>query len=192
MRNSLKTPFSLKQKIDYFNNFFYYLLLISFTLLSGCQTLNIKSNQETLAYADFINIYNPTSEEKKFNGKFKLFVKDKGYTGSFKFYPSDEGHEMILLSPLNQIISKISLGEEILFEYQNKDDQNLKNFIKNLPIREFKRILYTQYNEKPVKIATSYFEIAIEELSDIEASSSFEPKIIKVKNKDIDLTIFLH
>lgn len=192
MRNSLKTPFSLKQKIDYFNNFFYYLLLISFTLLSGCQTLNIKSNQETLAYADFINIYNPTSEEKKFNGKFKLFLKDKGYTGSFKFYPSDEGHEMILLSPLNQIISKISLGEEILFEYQNKDDQNLKNFIKNLPIREFKRILYTQYNEKPVKIATSYFEIAIEELSDIEASSSFEPKIIKVKNKDIDLTIFLH
>lgn len=84
------------------------------------------------------------------------------------------------------------MGEEILFEYQNKDDQNLKNFIKNLPIREFKRILYTQYNEKPVKIATSYFEIAIEELSDIEASSSFEPKIIKVKNKDIDLTIFLH
>jgi hypothetical protein len=182
----------LKQKIDYFNNFFCYLLLISFTLLSGCQTLNIKSNQETFAYADFVNIYNPTSEEKKFNGKFKLFVKDKGYTGSFKFYPSDEGHEMILLSPLNQIISKISLGEEILFEYQNKDDQNLKNFIKDLPIKEFKRILYTQYNEKPVKIATSYFEIAIEELSEMETSSSFEPKTIKVKNKDIELTILLH
>lgn len=99
---------------------------------------------------------------------------------------------MILLSPLNQIISKISLGKEILFEYQNKDDQNLKNFIKDLPIKEFKRILYTQYNEKPVKIATSYFEIAIEELSEIEASSSFEPKTIKVENKDIELTIFLH
>ena len=171
------------------------MLFISFTLLSGCQTLNInniKSNHETFAYADFINIYNPTSEEKKFNGKFKLFVKDKGYTGSFKFYPSDVGHEMILLSPLNQIISKISLGEEILFEYQNKDDQNLKNFIKNLPIKEFKRILYTQYNEKPVKIVTSYFEIAIEELSEMETSSSFEPKNIKVKNKDIELTIFLH
>ena len=192
MRNSLKTPFSLKQKIDYFNNFFCYFLLISFTLLSGCQSLNIKSNQEAFAYADFVNIYNPTSEEKKFNGKFKLFVKDKGYTGSFKFYPSDEGHEMILLSPLNQIISKISLGEEILFEYQNKDDQNLKNFIKNLPIKEFKRILYTQYNEKPVKIVTSYFEIAIEELSEMETSSSFKPKTIKVKNKDIELTIFLH
>ena len=168
------------------------MLLISFTLLSGCQTLNIKSNQETFAYADFVNIYNPTSEEKKFNGKFKLFVKEKGYTGSFKFYPSDEGHEMILLSPLNQIISKISLGEEILFEYQNKDDQNLKNFIKDLPIKEFKRILYTQYNEKPVKIATSYFEIAIEELSEMETSSSFEPKTIKVKNKDIELTLLLH
>jgi hypothetical protein len=136
-------------------------------------------------------MYNPTSEEKKFNGKFKLFLKDKGYTGSFKFYPSDEGHEMILLSPLNQIISKISLGEEIFFEYQNKDDQNLKNFIKDLPIKEFKRILYTQYNEKPVNIATSYFEIAIEELSEMETSSSFEPKTIKVKNKDIELTIFL-
>jgi len=168
------------------------LLLISFTLLSGCQSLNIKSNQEAFAYADFVNIYNPTSEEKKFNGKFKLFVKDKGYTGSFKFYPSDEGHEMILLSPLNQIISKISLGEEILFEHQNKDDQNLKNFIKDLPIKEFKRILYTKYNEKPVKIATSYFEIAIEELSEMETSSSFEPKTIMVKNKDIELTIFLH
>jgi len=191
LRNSLKTPFSLKQKID-FNNFFSYLLLISFTLLSGCQTLNIKSNQETFAYADFVNIYNPTSEEKKFNGKFKLFLKDKGYTGSFKFYPSGEGHEMILLSPLNQIISKISLGEEILFEHQNKDDQNLKNFIKDLPIKEFKRILYTKYNEKPVKIATSYFEIAIEELSEMETSSSFEPKTIMVKNKDIELTIFLH
>jgi len=192
LRNSLKTPFSLKQKIDYFNNFFYYFLLITITLLSGCQTLNIKSNQEAFAYADFINLYNPTSEEKKFNGKFKLFLKDKGYTGSFKFYPSGEGHEMVLLSPLNQIISKISLGEEILFEYQNKDDQNLKNFIKDLPIKEFKRILYTQYNEKPVKIATSYFEIAIEELSEMETSSSFEPKTIKVKNKDIELTIFLH
>jgi hypothetical protein len=182
----------LKQKIDYFNNFFCYFLFISFALLSGCQTLNTKSNQETFAYADFINIYNLTSEEKKFNGKFKLFLKDKGYTGSFKFYPSDEGHEMILLSPLNQIISKISLGEEILFEYQNKNDQNLKNFIKDLPIKEFKRILYTQYNEKPVKITASYFEIAIEELSDSDASSSFEPKIIKVKNKNIELTIFLH
>ena len=195
MRDSLKTPFSLKQKIDYFNNFFRYLLLISFTLLSGCQTLNInniKSNQETFAYADFINIYNPTSEEKKFNGKFRLFIQDKGYTGSFKFYPSDRGHEMILLSPLNHIISKISLGEEVLFEYQNKDDQNLKNFIKDLPIREFKRILYTQYNEKPVKIATNYFEIAIEELSEMETSSSFEPKTIKVKNKDLELTILLH
>jgi len=168
------------------------LLLISFTLLSGCQTLNTESNQETFAYADFVNIYNPTSEEKKFNGKFKLFLKDKGYTGSFKFYPSGEGHEMILLSPLNQIISKISLGEEILFEHQNKDDQNLKNFIKDLPIKEFKRILYTKYNEKPVKIATSYFEIAIEELSEMETSSSFEPKTIMVKNKDIELTIFLH
>ena len=168
------------------------MLLISFTLLSGCQTLNIKSNQETFTYADFVKIYNPISEEKKINGKFKLFVKDRGYTGSFKFYPSDEGHEMILLSPLNQIISKISLGEEILFEYLNKDDQNLKNFIKDLPIKEFKRILYTQYNEKPVKIATGYFEIAIEELSEIETSSSFEPKIIKVKNKDIELTILLH
>ena len=182
----------MKQKIDYFSNFFCYLLLISFTLLSGCQTLKIKSNQETFAYADFVNIYNLTSEEKKFNGKFKLFLKDKGYTGSFKFYPSDEGHEMILLSPLNQIISKISLGEEILFEYQNKNDQNLKNFIKDLPIKEFKRILYTQYNEKPIKIATSNFEIAIQELSEIEASSIFEPKTIKVKNKDIELTIFLH
>ena len=195
MRDSLKTPFSLKQKIDYFNNFFRYLLLISFTLLSGCQTLNInniKSNQEAFAYADFINIYNPTSEEKKFNGKFKLFIQDKGYTGSFKFYPSDRGHEMILLSPLNHIISKISLGEEVLFEYQNKDDQNLKNFIKDLPIKEFKRILYTQYNEKPVKIATNYFEIAIEELSEMETSSSFEPKTIKVKNKDLELTILLH
>ena len=192
MRNSLKTPFSLKQKIDYFNNFFYYFLLITITLLSGCQTLNIKSNQEAFAYADFINLYNPTSEEKKFNGKFKLFLKDKGYTGSFKFYPSGEGHEMVLLSPLNQIISKISLGEEILFEYQNKDDQNLKNFIKDLPIKEFKRILYTQYNEKPVKISTSYYEIAIEELSKMETSSSFEPKAIKVKNKNIELTILLH
>ena len=182
----------MKQKIDYFNNFFCYLLLISFALLSGCQTLNIKSNQETFAYADFVSIYNPTPEEKKFNGKFKLFLKDKGYTGSFKFYPSDEGHEMILLSPLNQIISKISLGEEILFEYQNKNDQNLKNFIKDLPIKEFKRILYTQYNEKPVKITVSYFEIAIEEFSNIDASSRSEPKIIKVKNKDIELTIFLH
>ena len=168
------------------------MLLTSFTLLSGCQTLYIKSNQETFAYADFVNIYNPTSEEKKFKGKFKLFVKDKGYTGSFKFYPSDEGHEMILLSPLNQIICKISLGQEILFEYQNKNDQNLKNFIKNLTIKEFKRILYTQYNEKPVKIATSYFEIVIEELSEIETSSSFEPKTIKFKNKDIELTILLH
>ena len=168
------------------------MLLISFTLLSGCQTLNTKSNQEIFSYADFINIYKSTSEEKKFNGKFKLFVKNKGYTGSFKFYPSDEGHQMILLSPLNQIIGKISLGEEILFEYQNKDDQNLKNFIKDLPIKEFKRILYTQYNEKPVKIATSYYEIAIEELSKMETSSSFEPKTIKVKNKDIELTIFLH
>ena len=168
------------------------MLLISFALLSGCQTLNIKSNQETFAYDEFINIYNPTSEEKKFNGKFKLFLKDKGYTGSFKFYPSDEGHEMILLSPLNQIISKISLGEKILFEYQNKDDQNLKNFIKDLPIKEFKRILYTQYNEKPVKIATSNFEIAIEELSKMETSSSFEPRTIKVKNKNIELTILLH
>jgi hypothetical protein len=181
----------LKLKIDYFNSLFCYLLLISFTLLSGCQTLNTKFDQETFAYADFVSIYNPTPEEKKFNGKFKLFLKDKGYTGSFKFYPSDEGHEMILLSPLNQIISKISLGEEILFEYQNKDNQNLKNFIKDLPIKEFKRILYTQYNEKPVKIATSNFEIAIEELSELEASSSFEPKTLKVKNKDIELTIFL-
>lgn len=192
MRNSLKTPFSLKQKIDYFNNFFRYFLLISFTLLSGCQTLNIKLSQETFTYADFVNIYNPTSEEKKFNGKFKLFLKDKGYTGSFKFYPSGEGHEMILLSPLNQIISKIFLNEEILFEYQNKNDQNLKNFIKDLPIKEFKRILYTQYNEKPVKITTNYFDISIEELSKIETSSSFEPKTIKVKNKDIELTILLH
>ena len=168
------------------------MLLISFTLLSGCQTLDTKSNQEIFSYADFINIYKSTSEEKKFNGKFKLFVKNKGYTGSFKFYPSDEGHQMILLSPLNQIISKISLGEEILFEYQNKDVQNLKNFIKDLPIKEFKRILYTQYNEKPVKIATSYYEIAIEELSKMETSSSFEPKAIKVKNKNIELTILLH
>ena len=168
------------------------MLLISFTLLSGCQTLNTKSNQEIFSYADFINIYKSTSEEKKFNGKFKLFVKNKGYTGSFKFYPSDEGHQMILLSPLNQIISKISLGEEILFEYQNKDDQNLKNFIKDLPIKEFKRILYTQYNEKPVKISTSYYEIAIEELSKMETSSSFEPKTIKVKNKDIELTLLLN
>ena len=182
----------MKQKIDYFNNFFSYFILISFTLLSGCQTLNIKSKQETFAYADFVNIYSPTSEEKKFNGKFKLFLKDKGYTGSFKFYPNGEGHEMILLSPLNQIISKISLGEEILFEYQNKNDQNLKNFIKDLPIKEFKRILYTQYNDRPIKIATNYFEIAIEELSKIKTSSSFEPKIIKVKNKNIELTILLH
>lgn len=182
----------MKQKIDYFNNFFRYFLLISFTLLSGCQTLNIKLSQETFTYADFVNIYNPTSEEKKFNGKFKLFLKDKGYTGSFKFYPSGEGHEMILLSPLNQIISKIFLNEEILFEYQNKNDQNLKNFIKDLPIKEFKRILYTQYNEKPVKITTNYFDISIEELSKIETSSSFEPKTIKVKNKDIELTILLH
>ena len=67
-----------------------------------------------------------------------------------------------------------------------------KNFIKDLPIKEFKRILYTQYSEKPVKIATSYFEIAIEELSEMETSSSFEPKTIKVKNKDIELTILLH
>ena len=191
MRNSLKTPFSLKQKIDYFNSFIRYFLLISFTLLSGCQTLNIKSNQEAFAYADFVNIYTPTSKEKKFNGKFKLFLKDKGYTGSFKFYPRGEGHEMILLSPLNQIVCKISLGEEILLEYQIKDDQNLKNFIKDLPIKEFKRILYTQYNMNPVKIATSNFEITIEELSKIETSSSFEPKIIKVKNKDIELTILL-
>jgi hypothetical protein len=43
-----------------------------------------------------------------------------------------------------------------------------------------------------VKIATSYFEIAIEELSEMETSSSFEPKTIKVKNKDIELTILLH
>lgn len=192
MRNSLKTPFSLKQKIDYFNNFFRYFLLISFALLSGCQTINIKSSQQTLTYPDFVNIYNPTSEEKKFNGKFKLFFKDKGYTGSFKFYPSGEGHQMILLSPLNQIISKIFLNEEILFEYQNKNDQNLKNFMKDLPIKEFKRILYTQYNEKPVKITTNYFDISIEELSKIETSSSFEPKTIKVKNKDIELTILLH
>ena len=194
MRNSLKTPFSLKQKIDYFNNFFRYLLLISFTLLSGCQTLNInniKSNQETFAYADFINIYNPTSEEKKFNGKFKLFVKDKGYTGSFIFYPNDSGHEMILLSPLNQIISKISVREEILIEYQNKEDQNIKNFIKDLSIKEFKRILYTEYDNKPIRVDTGYCEISVEKLSKIETLSGFEPKIIKVKNKDIELTIFL-
>ena len=191
LRSSQITPFSLKQKIDYFNNFFCYFLLISFTLLSGCQTINIKSNQETYAYADFVNIYNEISEEKKFNGKFKLFIKDKGNTGSFKFYPNGEGHEMILLSPLNQIICKISLGEEILFEYQNKDDQKLKNFIKDLPIKEFKRILYTQYNENPIKIVTSYFEITIEELSKIETSLGFEPKIIKVNNKDIELTLIL-
>ena len=144
------------------------------------------------AYADFVKIYNSSSEEKKFNGKFKLFVKNKGYTGSFKFYPTSEGHEMILLSPLNQLISKISMSEEILFEYQNKDDQKLKNFIKNLPIKEFKRILYTQYNENPVKITTSFFEITIEELSKIETSLGFEPKTIKVKNKDIELTLLLH
>ena len=99
---------------------------------------------------------------------------------------------MILLSPLNQLISKISMSEEILFEYQNKDDQKLKNFIKNLPIKEFKRILYTQYNENPVKITTSFFEITIEELSKIETSLGFEPKTIKVKNKDIELTLLLH
>ena len=191
MRNSLKTQFLLKQKIDYFNNLFCYFLLISFTLLSGCQTLNIKFDQEIYAYADFINIFNPTSEERKFNGKFKLFLKDKGYTGSFKFYPSGDGHEMILLSPINQIISKISVSEEVLFEYQNKDDQNLKNFVKDLPIKEFKRILYTQYNEKPIKIVTSYFEITIEELSKIDTSLVFEPKTIKVENKDVELTIFL-
>lgn len=144
------------------------------------------------AYADFVKIYNSSSEEKKFNGKFKLFVKNKGYTGSFKFYPTSEGHEMILLSPLNQLISKISMSEEILFEYQNKDDQKLKNFIKNLPIKEFKRILYTQYNENPVKITTSFFEITIEELSKIETSLGFEPKTVKVKNKDIELTLLLH
>ncbi|NCW62869.1 MAG: hypothetical protein EBW04_01825, partial [Betaproteobacteria bacterium] len=114
----------MKQKTDYFNNCFCYLLIISFTFLSGCQTLNINPNKDIYTYNDFVNTYQPTSEEKKFNGKFKLFVKDKGYTGSFKFYPNDSGHEMILLSPLNQIISKISVREEILIEYQNKEDQN--------------------------------------------------------------------
>ncbi|MFL2964375.1 MAG: hypothetical protein ACJZ13_02675 [Methylophilaceae bacterium] len=181
----------MKQKTDYFNNCFYYLLIISFTFLAGCQTLNINSNKEIYTYNDFVNTYQPTSEEKKFNGKFKLFVKDKGYTGSFKFYPNDSGHEMILLSPLNQIISKVSLSEEILIEYQNKEDQNIKNFIKDLPIKEFKRILYTQYDSKPVRVDTGYYEISVGKLLKIETLSGFEPKIIKVKNKDIELTILL-
>ena len=191
MRDSLKIRFLLKQKTDYFNSFFCYFLLISFTFLSGCQTLNINPNKDIYTYNDFVNTYQPTSEEKKFNGKFKLFVKDKGYTGSFKFYPNDSGHEMILLSPLNQIISKVSLSEEILIEYQNKEDQNIKNFIKDLPIKEFKRILYTEYDNKPIRVDTGYCEISVEKLSKIETLSGFEPKIIKVKNKDIELTILL-
>lgn len=191
MRDSLRILFLLKQKTDYFNNCFYYLLIISFTFLAGCQTLNINSNKEIYTYNDFVNTYQPASEEKNFNGKFKLFVKDKGYTGSFKFYPNDSGHEMILLSPLNQIISKVSLSEEILIEYQNKEDQNIKNFIKDLPIKEFKRILYTQYDSKPIRVNTGYYEISVEKLLKIETLSGFEPKIIKVKNKDIELTILL-
>ena len=191
MRDSLKILFLLKQKTDYFNNCFCYLLIISFTFLSGCQTLNINPNKEIYTYNDFVNTYQLASEEKKFNGKFKLFVKDKGYTGSFKFFPNDSGHEMILLSPLNQIISKVSLSEEILIEYQNKEDQNIKNFIKDLPIKEFKRILYTQYDSKPIRVDTGYYEISVEKLLKIETLSGFEPKIIKVKNKDIELTILL-
>jgi len=191
LRDSLKIPFLLKQKTDYFNSFFCYLLLISFTFLSSCQTLNINPNKEIYTYNDFVNKYQPASEEKKFNGKFKLFVKDKGYTGSFKFYPNDSGHEMILLSPLNQIISKISLHEEILIEYQNKEDQNIKNFTKDLPIKEFKRILYTEYDGKPIIVDTGYYEISVEKLLKIETLSGFEPKIIKVKNKDIELSILL-
>src|SRR6056300_983554 len=171
LRDSPKIRFLLKQKTDYFNSLFCYFLLISFTFLSGCQTLNINPNKDIYTYNNF--------------------VKDKGYTGTFKFYPNDSGHEMILLSPLNQIISKISVREEILIEYQNKEDQNIKNFIKDLPIKEFKRILYTEYDNKPIRVDTGYCEISVEKLLKIETLSGFEPKIIKVKNKDIELSILL-
>lgn len=190
MRDSLKTVFSLRQKIDYSNNWFKFFILVCFTLLSACQTLNTNSYDHVYKFNDFIEKYQP-SLEKSFNGKFKLFIKDKGYTGTFKFFPSDDGHEMILLSPLNQIICKISLGEEILFEHNTKESQNIKNFIKSLPIKEFKRILYSKFNNKPVRVTTSYFEISVDELSKIDNSADFEPKIIKVKNKDIELIIIL-
>ena len=181
----------MKLKIDYFNKFLYLLPFLYLITLSSCRTLDFSENN-VLSFSEFESQYSPSSQDHSFIGKFKLYIQEKGYSGSFKWYPKAKGHEMILLSPFNQIISKMVINDDVIFESLNQDNQEINKIFDKKTIQELKRILYSEYQSEPLKIKTKCCDILINEYYQSKENTFYTPKKITIKQDRYQLTLILN
>ncbi len=181
----------MKLKIDYFNKFLYLFPFLYLITLSGCQTLNFSENN-ILSFSDFESQYPPSSQEHSYVGKFKLFIQEKGYSGSFKWNSKIDSHEMILLSPFNQIITKVIINDEEVFENLNHENEEINKILNKTTIQELKRILYSKYKLAPLKIKTRCCDILINEFFQSKEKTFFTPKKITIEQDQFQLTLILN
>ena len=159
--------------------------------LSSCQTLNYSENN-ALSFSDFVSQYSPSSQDHPYFGKFKLYIREKGYSGSFKWYPKADGHEIILLSPFNQIISKMVINDDVIFENLNPENQEINKIFDKTIIQELKRILYSEYSLEPLSIRTKCCDILINEYFQSKENTFYTPKKITIKQDQYQLTLILN
>jgi hypothetical protein len=181
----------LKLKIDYFNKFLYLLPFLYLITLSSCRTLDFSENN-VLSFSEFDSQYSPSSQDHSFIGKFKLYIQEKGYSGSFKWYPKGDGHEMILLSAFNQIISKVVINDDVIFEHLNHENQEINKIFDKTTIQELKRILYSEYNLEPLTIKTKCCDILINEYFKLKENTFYTPKKITIRQDQFQLTLILN
>jgi hypothetical protein len=159
--------------------------------LSGCRTLHFSENN-VLSFSEFDSQYPPSSQDYSYIGKFKLYIQEKGYSGSFKWYPKADGHEMILLSPFHQLISKVVINDDVIFEHLNHENQEINKIFDKTTIQELKRILYSEYNLEPLTIKTKCCDILINEYFQSKENTFYTPKKITIRQDQYQLTLILN
>ena len=181
----------LKLTADLPNNFKSIFILLCL-FVNACQLTNTLPNivLSDIGYEDFIKTYtNETTEGVE--GKFKAFVDQKGYSGTFKLLKNKDRFQFILLSPLNQVITNISIKDNKV-ELDNKDQHEvLRSILKDDSIIQLKKIIQTQFiNNEPISIKIDCCYIKINEFK-TTAIDVYQPKNIRIVKKNFDLSVFI-
>ena len=99
---------------------------------------------------------------------------------------------MILLSPFNQIITKVIINDEVVFENLNHENEEINKILNKTTIQELKRILYSKYKLAPLKIKTRCCDILINEFFQSKEKTFFTPKKITIEQDQFQLTLILN
>lgn len=193
MINFLRIQYLSRLKADSHSKF-NYLLLISFFSLFGCQSINESSIiTPYISYNQFLEKHFFEDENKNLSGKFKLFIGSKGYSGSLKLSFEKNHHYIILLSPINQVISKIIINSnnEVAFDSHKDFTNQLKKNLSTKSISQLKKILYSKYDRELI-IQINCCIVKINELKKIEGHNNFSPKKITIDKDNFNLMLLLN